>query len=178
MHWVTTVLLLFILDVNGVDRRPLHVAAAAKANALFFVTNECPVSNSFAHEIARICADYKSDGIACSLIYVDPSITDRQAREHAHDFGHGDYPRIVDRHHELVKATGVTVTPEVAVIDKAGKVIYRGRIDDSYAALGQPRRPVKNADLRDALNAIVRGKPVQRPETRALGCYISDFPAP
>jgi hypothetical protein len=81
----------------------------------------------------------------------------------------------VDRRHELVRATGVTVTPEAAVIDRAGQVVYRGRIDDSYAALGQPRRPVKNADLRNALDALIAGKPVEKPETHALGCYISDF---
>lgn len=169
-------LFLLILDINGVDRQPMHVAEG-KANALFFVTNECPISNSYAHEIARICADYKSKGIGCALVYVDPALTDQQVRKHAQEFGHGDYPKIVDRRHELVKATGVTITPEVAVVNREGKVVYRGRIDDSYAALGQPRRPVKSADLRNALEAVVAGKPVEKAETRALGCYISDFAA-
>jgi hypothetical protein len=171
-------LLFLVLDVNGVERHPLRVEAGGKANALFFITNECPISNSFAHEIARICADYKAKGIACALVYVDPAVSDDQARQHAQEYGHGDYPKIVDRRHELVKATGVTVTPETAVVDQSGKVVYRGRIDDSYAALGQPRRPAKNADLRDALDAVVAGKPVEKPETRALGCYISDFAVP
>ncbi len=168
-------LLVLILDVNGVQRHPLRVDPSGKANALFFVTNECPISNGYAHEISRICADYKSKGIACTLVYVDPSTTDERAKQHAAEYGHGDYPRIVDRRHELVKATGVTVTPEAAVIDRAGKVVYRGRIDDSYAALGQPRRPAKNVDLRNALDALIAGKPVEKPETHALGCYISDF---
>jgi hypothetical protein len=167
-------LLLLVLDVNGVEREPMRVESG-KANVLFFVTNECPISNSYAHEIARICADYKSKGVGCALVYVDPAISNEQARQHAQEYGHGDYPRIVDRRHELVKATGVTVTPEAAVINRAGRVVYRGRIDDSYAALGQPRRPARNADLRNALDAVVAGKPVEKPQTHALGCYISDF---
>lgn len=170
------ILLLSLRDVNGVVRDPLHVTG--KANVLFFVTNDCPISNSFAHEIARICSDYQANGIGCDLIYVDPSITDDQARQHAQEYGHGDYPRIVDRHHELVKATGVTTTPEVAVISREGKVIYRGRIDDSFASLAQPKRPVKTADLRNALDEVVAGKPVAVPETKALGCYISDLAVP
>jgi hypothetical protein len=169
-------LLLLLRDVNGVDRHPLRVDTG-KANVLFFVTNECPISNSFAPEIARICTDYKSKGIGCTLVYVDPALSDDQARKHAQEYGHGDYPKIVDRRHELVKATGVTITPEAAVINREGKVVYRGRIDDSFAALGQPRRPVRNADLRNALNAIVDGRPVEKPETKALGCYIADFGA-
>ena len=125
--------------------------------------------------MARICAAYRSKGVSCDLVYVDPTITDDRARQHAQEYGHGDYPRIVDRRHELVKATGVTVTPEAAVVSREGKVVYRGRIDDSFAALGQPRRPVKDADLRNALDAMIAGKPIEKPETKALGCYISDF---
>ena len=174
MNLFGLVLLLAMRDVNGIDRQPLRVDAG-KASALFFISAECPISNAFAREIARICADYKSKGIGCDLVYVDPSISDDQARRHSQEYGHGDYPKIVDRQHELVKATGVTVTPEAAVVDWKGKVVYRGRIDDSFAALGQPRRSVKNADLRNALDAVVAGKPVERPETKALGCFISDF---
>jgi hypothetical protein len=171
-------LLLLILDVNGVDRHPLRVEPGVKANALFFVTNDCPIANAYAHEIARICADYKSKGISCTLVYVDPSLTNEQTRKHAEEYGHGDYPRIVDRYHELVKATGVNVTPEAAVIDQSGKVVYRGRIDDSFAALGQPRRAARNPDLRNALDAIVAGKPIANSQTHTLGCYISDLPLP
>ena len=174
MTAVTVALLLITLqDVNGVVREPLQVKG--KANTLFFVTNDCPISNAYAHEIARICADYKDKGIGCELIYVDPTLSNEAARRHAREWGHGDYPEIVDRQHELVKATGVTTTPEVAVVDRMGKVVYRGRIDDSFALLGQPRRPVKNADLRNALDDIVAGKPVGVPQTKALGCYIADF---
>jgi hypothetical protein len=174
MSLTAAALLFFILDVSGINRHPLRVESG-KASAIFFVTNDCPIANSFAQEIARICSDYKSKGVACTLVYVDPSISDEQARKHAAEYGHGDYPRIVDRKHELVRATGATITPEAAVIDRDGKVVYLGRIDDSYASLGQPRRPVKNADLRNALNDVVAGKPVGKPRSKALGCYISDL---
>ena len=174
MNLFTLALLLAIHDVNGVDRQPLRVDAG-QANVLFFISDECPISNSYAREIARICAGYQSKGVGCDLVYVDPAISDDHARQHAQEYGHGDYPKIVDRRHELVKATGVTVTPEAAVINQQGKVVYRGRIDDSFAALGQPRRPVKDADLRNALDAVLAGKPIEKPDTKALGCYISDF---
>ena len=175
MNLPSVLLLLTLLDINGVPREPLKVAATAKANALFFVTNDCPIANSFAHEIARICADYNSKGVACTLVYVDPAISNEQANQHAKEYGHGDYPKIVDRRHELVKATGATVTPEAAVVDHSGTVVYLGRIDDSVGALGQPRRPAKSLDLRDALDAVIAGKPVPTPRTKALGCYISDL---
>ncbi len=40
-----------------------------------------------------------------------------------------------DTDQKLVKQTGVTVTPEVAVM-KGSTVLYRGRIDDRYVAFG------------------------------------------
>ena len=150
-------------------------AVTGKANVYFFVTHDCPISNSYAREIARICADYQPKGIACKLVYVDPSLTDEQARKHAAEYAHGDYPRIVDRKHEIVKATGATITPEALVVNAAGIVLYRGRIDDSFAALGQPRRAVHSPDLRNALDAVVAGRAVEKPKTKALGCYISDL---
>jgi len=168
-------LLLFILDITGIQRQPLHIADG-KASVLFFITNDCPIANSYAPEIARICASYQTKGIHCTLVYTDPALTDAAARRHAQDFHHGDYPKVIDRRHELVKATGVTITPEAAVIDRAGKVVYRGRIDDSYASIGQPRRPARTLDLRNALDAIISAKPIPSPETQAVGCYIADLP--
>jgi len=167
-------LLFFILDITGINRQPLHVTDG-KASALFFITNDCPIANSYAPEIARICASYQTKGIHCTLVYADPALTDAAARRHAQDFHHGDYPKIVDRHHELVKATGVTITPEAAVIDRSGKVVYRGRIDDSYASIGQPRRPAKTFDVRNTLDAIISGKPIPVRQTQAIGCYIADL---
>ncbi len=142
---------------------------------LFFVTNDCPISNAFAPEITRICAEYAPKGADCSLVYVDPTISDETAQAHAKAYGHGPYPKIVDRRHELVKMTGVTITPEVAIVNAAGKVVYRGRIDNSYAALGQARRAPTSHDLRDALDATLAGRPAPNPETKALGCYIPDL---
>jgi hypothetical protein len=163
-----------LTGVDGVKRQPLNVEKGHEA-VLFFVTHDCPISNSFAREIARICAEYGPRGAECTLVYVDPTLSDAQAQAHAAEYGHGAYPKIVDRRHELVKAAGVTITPEVAVVNVEGKVVYRGKIDDSYAALGLPRRAPASWDLRDALDATLSGKPAPYPETKALGCYIPDL---
>jgi hypothetical protein len=59
------------------------------------------------------------------------------------------------------------VTPEVYVLDKDGMLRYHGRIDDSQDPTG-----VKSQDLRAALDAVLAGKPVPNPQTRAFGCTI------
>lgn len=163
-----------VRDVDGVMRSPLKVASG-HASVLFFVTNDCPVANYYSHEIRRICDEYGKKGVSCSLVYVDPTITDEQARKHAAEYGHGDYPKIVDREHLLVTAAGADVTPEAVVVLGDESIVYRGRIDNFYADFGKPRRIVTEHDLRDALDEVLAGKAVEKPVTKPVGCYIEDL---
>lgn len=160
-----------VRDIDGVQREPLKVEKG-HVEALFFVTNDCPISNYYAHEIRRICDAYAKRGAGCALVYTDPSMTDEQARQHSVEYGHGDYPKIVDRHHDLVKAAGAQINPTAVIVRADGSIAYRGRIDNSYAAIGVQRRVVTEHDLRDALDAVIAGKPVAKPETQPIGCYI------
>lgn len=165
-----------VKDVDGVERQPLKVAKG-HVSAMFFVAHDCPISNYYSHEVRRICDQYAPKGLSCSIVYIEPSLTDAAAAKHAQEYGHGDYPKIVDRKHELVAAAGVTITPQVVLVKDDESIAYKGRIDNFYAALGRPRRVVTEHDLRDALNEIFAGKPVSKPETQAVGCYIPDLSA-
>jgi hypothetical protein len=158
-------------DIDGVAREPLKVEKG-HLEALFFVTNDCPISNYYSHEIRRICEEYAQRGVGCALVYTDPALTDEQARQHALEYGHGSYPKIVDRTHALVKATGAAIDPTAVLIKPDESIAYRGRIDNSYAAIGKQRRVVTEHDLRDALDAIVAGRPVAKQEAPPIGCYI------
>lgn len=178
MNWLAAFALGFILhpsvavrDTDGVMREPLKVEKG-HLEALFFVTYDCPVSNYYSHEIRRICDGYAQRGVGCSLVYTDATMTDDQAKKHAQDYGHGAYPKIVDRNHELVKATGAAITPTAVVVRPDGSIAYRGRIDNSFAAVGIQRRVVTAHDVRDALDEVLAGKPVAKPEEPVVGCYI------
>ena len=160
-----------VRDMNGVLREPFKVDKG-KAEAVFFVTNDCPISNYYAHEIHRICDEFSKRGASCTLVYTDPSTTDEQARQHSNEYGHGAYPKLVDRSHALVKAAGAKINPTAVVVAPDGQIAYRGRIDNTYAAIGVQRRVVTEHDLRDALDAVLAGRPVSKPEAPPIGCYI------
>lgn len=162
-----------IRDVDGVRREPLKVEKGHVA-ALIFVTNDCPISNYYSHEIRRICEEYAPHGLECTLVYTDPTLKDATAAQHARDYGHGSYPKVVDRDRALVAATGATITPEVVLIRPDESIAYRGRIDNYYADLTRPRAQVTEHDWRDALDAVIAGKPLAKPEVPAVGCYIPD----
>ena len=113
--------------------------------------------------------------MSCSLVYVDPTLTEEQVRQHAQDYGLGDYPKIIDRRHELVAATRAEVTPTAVIVLRNGSIAYRGRIDNFYADFGKPRRMVTEHDVRDALDAVIAGKTVAKAEAKPVGCFIPDL---
>ena len=164
-----------LTDFQG---RPLDAPGESDraATAVFFVMSDCPISNVFAPEINRICDDYEGRDVQCYLAYVDPELTAEQIGEHRTDYGHRR-PVIHDRDQELVRRAGATITPEVAVFDRSGEIAYRGRINNFYAKLGVPRRKATVHDLRDALDAVIAGRPVETARTEAVGCYIPDLSA-
>ena len=64
------------------------------------------------------------------------------------------------------------MTPEAVVFGKSGEILYRGRIDDNYAAFGKKRALATHHDLANALDAIAAGRPIKQKETKAIGCLI------
>jgi hypothetical protein len=157
-------------DVDGTTRdlfRP-----AGKASVLVFVSSDCPISNGYAPEIQRICVDARGKGAACTLVYEDSSIDAAAVRSHRDQYGYRDLVAVIDADGAIARRAKATITPQAVVIDPAGVVKYRGRIDNQFVALGKPRRVVTVHDLRDAIDAVITGRPIDRPETEAFGCFI------
>ena len=163
---------LSLMDLDGRPQKPLDLSGV-KVNVVIFITNDCPIANSYAPEIKSIIGEYSSRGAGFFLVHVDPDLGLEKAKKHAADFGY-ENAILRDPRHVLVSELDADVTPEAFVIGKPG-ILYRGRIDDLYADLGKKRRQARNRDLRDALDAVLSGKAVKNPTTRAVGCYIPEL---
>lgn len=157
-------------DVHGVSRRPLQMRGK-RATVLFFILQDCPIANRYAPEINRIVAAYTPKRIAFYVVYVDPALKPKEARKHAKDYGYR-CPALLDPAHRLAKKIGATISPEAVVIGPDGKRMYCGRIDDLYIDLGRQRYEATQHDLREALDAILSGRSVPNPVTKAVGCFI------
>ena len=71
----------------------------------------------------------------------------------------------------VARAAQATVTPEV-VVRTAGRTVYQGRINDLYLNRTRKQAEPKSHDLVAALDAILAGRPVANPVTKAIGCSI------
>jgi protein-disulfide isomerase len=137
-----------------------------------FTTTDCPIANRYAPEIQRLATTFGAKA-RFRLVYPVPADSPERISEHVRKFAYAiETVRDIDQ--KLVRQTGVTVTPEVAVM-KGDRMLYRGRIDDRYVAFGKDRPQPTTRDLEDALTAAIAGKPIAVRETRAIGCIISDL---
>jgi hypothetical protein len=165
------------ITIAGIDGRALKpFEPAGAANVIVFVATDCPISNGYAPEIQRVCRDYAGRGVGCTLMYEDvettPGELDARVRTHLREYGYRNVPAAVDRTRTIATHAKASITPQAVVIDRRGQVRYRGRIDNFYAALGKPRQQVTEHDLRNALDDLLAGRPIAKPEMPALGCHI------
>jgi hypothetical protein len=150
-------------------------AADSKALALIFILPDCPIANSFLPEINRLHESFFSQGVQFLLVHADSDVSADKAKNHAREY-QIQPPVILDPAHDWVKKAGATISPEAVVFSPQGQIVYRGRINDQYIALGKRRGAVTSHDLRDALTAILANQPIPQPKTEPIGCPIPSLP--
>lgn len=154
----------------ALDGVALDELLARPTLVLVFVDPQCPIANAYAPELRRIQEEYEPRGVAFALVYADPERDEATVRAHAAAYGH-TAPLVLDPEQSLAARTGATMTPEACVLAQ-GELVYRGRIDDRYFALGKQRAAPTTRELRAALDAVLAGSRPSRDWPPAIGCYI------
>jgi hypothetical protein len=148
--------------------------AGAQVVVLIFAATDCPISNRYVPEIARLEAEWKPRGVAFWWVFPNPEDTPALVRKHGHDFSI-TARTLVDTRQELVRLAHVTVTPEAAVFAvKNGELseVYHGRIDDRYISFGHEHPQATRHELQDAIKAALGGHPALSPAEGPVGCSI------
>lgn len=158
------------LDLDGQAHTPLGVAPG-HVHVLFFVSQECPIANSYAPRIAELAAGWPA-AVRTFVVHVDPDLTVAAVAAHARDYAL-PAPILLDPTHALATALGITHTPEAAVLTNGG-LAYRGRIDDRWSDLGAKSQEPATHELRDAVVALLAGHPIATPRTEPVGCLLPE----
>ncbi len=158
----------------GVDGREFALAdvMGPRGTLVVFTGNQCPLANAWEGRIVSLGNLYAKSGIGVVAINPnDPGASPGDAFgamvERARDRGYG-FPYLVDSTSGVARAFGATATPEVFVFDASGRLAYHGAVDD------EPENPhaVESPYLKDALDAVLEGKPAFPAQTKASGCSI------
>src|SRR5688500_2349485 len=152
-------------DVNGTERS-LKSLAGKNGTVLLFIAVQCPVSNAYNERMEKLAQDYKAKGIA--VVGINSNVAEDATAVKAHAGEHKlTFPILKDPDNKIADKLGASVTPEAYFLDGSNKLLYHGRIDNSRNAA-----QVETSDLRNALDASLSGKPIEKAEARAFGCSI------
>jgi peroxiredoxin len=168
-------------SLPGVDGKRYSLESFRDADILvvIFTCDHCPTAQAYEDRIKRLAADYKDRKVAVVAIspndpqavrldelgYTDvgDSLEDMKIRAKDQRF---NFPYLYDgKNQKASRAYGPAATPHVFVFDRARKLRFVGRIDDSE----NPER-VTSHDTRNAIEALLAGKPVPVEKTKTFGC--------
>ena len=165
----------------GIDDKThcLKDYAASKVLVLVFTCNHCPTAQLYESRINKLADDYRDRSVA--LVAISPNAPDAVRLDEmgytdvsdafdemkiraAHR--HFNFPYLYDGETQKVaRAYGPAATPHVFIFDSERRLRYEGRVDDN------PRpQYVKRHDTRDAIEALLAGKPVAVAKTPSFGC--------
>ena len=159
-----------VFSLPGIDGKQ-HGPESGTALLVVFLSTECPYVMATQ---ARIIAYAKKYAGKVAVIGINANDVDTHARESLADMqaqakGQGFvFPYLKDEPQAVTHTFGAICTPDFFLFDGSKKLVYRGRMDDSW------RDPSKVTvrDLDSATEAMLAGKPVPADQVPSRGCSI------
>jgi thiol-disulfide isomerase/thioredoxin len=148
---------------------------------VIFLSNHCPYSHASETRLLPLVAEMKDRGL--TVVAINPNSPEAVSVD---ELGYSKYndsydemklyakergftfPYLYDGDTQATsKAYGCLCTPHVFVFDRERKLRYSGRFDDSRF---EDPATVKSPDARNAVEALLAGKPVPVESTKPMGC--------
>lgn len=160
-----------LADISG---RSLTLGEVAQENGLLvmFSCNTCPWVNKWEDRYPDISRMVKANKIG--MIALNPNEDYRERGDGMDDMikrarkaGY-DFPYALDKDHQIADAFGATRTPQVFLFNSEMILVYAGAIDDN----ANDASSVKDYYIKDAIDQLISGEKLTRPNTKSLGCTI------
>jgi peroxiredoxin len=138
----------------------------SKGTVIIFMATQCPVSNAYNERMQKLYADYTARGV--NVVGINSNVRELAAevKQHAAEKGL-KFTILKDTGNRIADRFDAQYTPEAYLLDASGKLVYHGRIDNSRSG-----DSITSTDLRDAVESVLAGKPVEKPEVKGFGCTI------
>lgn len=167
----------------GIDGKTLALDdfKNSKVLAVAFTSNHCPVSNAAFPRLIKLYQELRGKGFG--VVAINPNHPDGLRPDELGYSRYGDsfeemkgnakdkgfpFPYLYDGETQTTAmAYGCLATPHIFLFDQDRKLRYKGRIDDSRFP---GEETVKSPDLRNAVTALLEGRPVPVDVTGPLGC--------
>jgi peroxiredoxin len=136
-----------------------------------FCSKECPWSRDVDPDLNALAKQYAEKGVVVLGIDSHHGVTPEQIKAYAAQ-AKIEHPILKDVGNAYADTVGARSTPEMYVLDKDGKLAYHGAFDDRAG----PDSKGQTGYVRDAVDALIAGKPVAVKTMKAWGCSIKRAP--
>ncbi len=161
-------------NLPGVDGKSYSLQSFSGKSivVVIFSCNHCPYVQAYEDRMIALQQQYQDKGVSFVAINANetvnyPGDTFEKMVVRAKEKGF-NFPYLRDDSQKVADAFGAHYTPEIFLLDSERRLRYTGKIDDNWQNPDQ----VKVQHLKDALDAVLVGKPIDEPETHAIGCTI------
>lgn len=143
-----------------------------KGLLIAFTCNHCPYAIAVWPRLIRL-AQYASQ-LGINTVGINPNIhpgylddAPPKMKEKIKEWGIS-FPYLVDETQKTAKAYKAQCTPDLYLFGADGKLAYHGRIDDNW----KEEEKVTRQELKEAIDALAAGKPVNPDQKPSMGCSI------
>jgi peroxiredoxin len=168
-------------NLPGTDGKTHRLSnyASSKLLLVIFSCDHCPIASMYERRVEQLVSDYRNRGVAVVVIMGnDPKAIHLSELGHT-DLGdslpemklraayrHFNFPYLYDGDTQSVALKyGPIATPHAFLFDQQRTLRYEGRIDNN----AREQLATKH-ELRDAIDALLAGRPVQVHDTPVMGC--------
>lgn len=151
-------------EVTSLDGRTVSLRVAVTENravVVVFLSTVCPYAKYFARHLRELAASYRPRGVLFVGVYSNSWESGEEVAKDARERAFG-FSVAKDEGHTIADLLGATRTPEALLVDSEGRLRYRGWVKSKQ----------ESPDLKRALDAVLAGRPVPKPATKAFGCAI------
>jgi tetratricopeptide (TPR) repeat protein len=151
-------------DLSGA--RHTAVSAAGRPTVLLFGSTRCPCADGYTARINRLAGEYGGRA-RFFLVFSAPGVP--RAEVEAYRAARGlRMPVVHDADGRLARRYNAQSTPTAVVLGADGRTRYLGGIDDNPEPVA-----VRREYLREALDAVLSGRPMGLTRTVAVGCSLA-----
>jgi mono/diheme cytochrome c family protein len=139
----------------------------ANGPAVFvFLSTKCPLAKRYTVRLNGLCEAESRKSASVFGVFSNADETNESISDYVAETQY-PFPVVRDVNGYLARRFAASMTPQAFLVDSAGRLRFRGAIDDNRV-----EDRVKENYLRDALAAVLESKDVACEQTKTLGCTI------
>jgi peroxiredoxin len=158
--------------LEDVTTRRLHRLSEHRGRVVVvvFIGTSCPVGGLYMPRLIAMASAYGARGVDFLAIDSNASESTDEIASYARESG-ASFPVLKDPENRVADQLLAERTCEALVVDRRGRLRYRGAIDDQYSPGRQRGEPLHDY-LAGAIEAVLAGGDVSPGMTRVSGCPI------